>query len=200
MALTTIEVESVRFHLGYGNIGLDASPYTPDGYYTLLQDVLIPNLSTGAQTTTSTTVPGAAVTTVTPAAMTDIVVNARLVVDVGPSVEIVTVRSVTLTTFSAYFARSHSGSYPIALLSGESRLRMLLNQADAAWQALQDESIGSTAGLKQVDKGDVEWFPGFQVLQDRLAHYKAIVAQIASLLRVDAVGTAAYGPSITSVY
>lgn len=201
MAISDIEVESVRFHLGYGNIGLDASPYTSDGYLTLIRDVLIPNLSTGAETTTSTSVTAGTTASVTPAAMTDIVVNARIVVDVGPDVEIVTVRSVTLTTFSASFARAHTGTYPLALLSGQSRLRLLLGQADAAWQAMQDPSVGATAGLKQVDKGDVEWFQGFQVLEDRLAHYRAIVSQIASLLRLcPAEDSCGGGSQILSVY
>lgn len=200
MAISDIEVESVRFHLGYGNIGLDASPYTSDGYLTLIRDVLIPNLSTGAQTTTSTGVLGGATATVTPAAMTGILVNSKIVADVGPDAEIVTVRSVTLTTFSAFFARAHTGSYPLALLSGEARLRLLLGQADAAWQALQDPSVGATAGLKQVDKGDVEWFQGFQVLEDREAHYRAIVSQIGSLLRVCPVVDSCGGAQTLSVY
>ena len=61
---------------------------------------------------------------------------------------------------------------------------MLLHRAEQTWQAMQDPSVGATAGLKQVDKGDVEWFQGFQVLKDRLSHYKAIVSQISSLVRV----------------
>lgn len=119
---------------------------------------------------------------------------AKLVVDVGEDSELVTVRSVTATTFTAKFLKAHpSSGYPVALMGGHARLRLLLGQADTAWQALQDPSVGATAGLKQVDKGDVEWFQGFQVLKDRLNHYKAIVMQISSLVRVapcwDSVGS-----------
>jgi hypothetical protein len=69
-------------------------------------------------------------------------------------------------------------------MSGLARLRYLLHRADQAWQAMQDTAIGATAGLKQVDRGDVEWFGSFQVLKDRLDHYRAIVNQISSLVRV----------------
>jgi len=197
--ITDTEVESIRFHLGYGNIGLDASPYAEAGYLVLIRDILIPNLSTAAQTSTSSSVPANATSSVTPASMTEIVANARIVVDVGPDAEIVTVRSVTATTFSAFFTRAHAGSYPLALLSGESRLRWLLGQADTAWQAMQEPSVGATSGLKQVDKGDVEWFEGFQVLSDRLAHYRAIVAQIGSLIGVPMKDTTG-GGCMASVY
>lgn len=197
MAITDTEVESIRFHLGYGNIGLGAEPYTSDGYLTLIKDVLIPNLSTAPATSSASPIT-AGNATVTPVAMTGIVANARLVVDVGSEVEIVAVRSVTISAFTALFTKSHFAGVPLAVLSGEARVRMLLNQADTAWQAMQDPSIGATAGLKQVDKGDVEWFQGFQVLKDRLAHYQAIVMQLASLLGVAAVNSCT--PLQTSVY
>lgn len=184
MALLDSEVESLRFHLGYGNIDVGAYPYTPDGFKELFRDVVAPNLTGDTETTVSGSVAAGAVASVTPASMTGIAAYARLVVDVGDDAEIVTVRSVTVTAFSARFAKAHNGSWPVALLGGQARLRLLLGQADTAWQAMQDPSVGSTAGLKQVDKGDVEWFQGFQVLKDRLSHYRAIVAQISSLVRV----------------
>lgn len=184
MAITSSEVESLRFHLGYGNVGVGAYPYTPDGFKELFEQVIGPNLTGDTETSATSSTTAGAVATVTPASMTGIVAYARLVCDVGDDAEIVTVRSVTATTFSARFAKAHAGSWPIALLGGQARLRLLLGQADTAWQAMQDASVGSTAGLKQVDKGDVEWFQGFQVLKDRLSHYRAIVGEISSLVRV----------------
>lgn len=195
MAITDSEVESLRFHLGYGNIGLGTSAYSPDGFKELFRDVVAVYLTGDTETTATGAITAGAVATVTPAAMTGIVAYARLVVDVGDDAEIVTVRSVTLTTFSARFSKTHATGYPVAVLGGQARLRLLLNQADAAWQAMQDPSVGSTAGLKQVDKGDVEWFQGFQVLKDRLSHYRAIVSQISSLVRVEPIGASSGGGS-----
>lgn len=200
MAISDSEVESLRFHLGYGNINVGAYPYTPDGFKELFKDVVAPNLTGDVETSSVTPITGGNVATVTPLSMTGIVTNARLVVDVGDDAEIVAVRSVTVTAFSARFAKAHSAGYPVALLGGQARLRLLLGQADTAWQALQDPSVGSTAGLKQVDKGDVEWFQGFQVLKDRLSHYRSITAQISSLVRVPMCGEQGRGRQELEAY
>lgn len=188
MALTSSEVESLRFHLGFGNVGTGAYPYTPDGFQAVFEQVIAPNLTGSTETTATTAITAGSTTTVTPVSMTGIVVHAALVVDTGPAAELVQVRSVTLTAFTAAFVNDHpSSGYPVALMGGHARLRWLLTKADAAWAALQDATIGDTAGLKQVDKGDIEWFPGFEVLKNRREHYAAIVEQISSLVRVEPV-------------
>lgn len=185
MAISDPEKESLRFHLGYGNLDFGAYPYTPDGFKELFEQVIQPNITGGAETSATTAIAAGSTVVVTPLAMTSIVANARLVVDVGDDAEIVAVRSVTLTTFSAKFTKAHPVSgYQIALLSGQARLRLLLNQADAAWQAANSMAVGAVAGLKSVDKGDVVWFEGFQVLKDRLTQYKSIVMSLSSLVRV----------------
>jgi hypothetical protein len=200
MALSTSEVESLRFHLGFGNISVDAYPYTADGFQALFEQVIAPNLTGSTETTATTAITAGTSATVTPASMTGIVPYAKLVVDVGDDVELVVVRTVTATTFSAKFTKAHpAAGYPIALMGGHARLRMLLNQADVAWQAMQDASIGATAGLKQVDKGDVEWFPSFQVLKDRTKHYHSIIDQIGMLVRVTPLHTGA-GSQTISIY
>jgi hypothetical protein len=181
-SITAAELESLRTHLGYGAVN-DAHPYTADGFQALFEQVIGPNLTSGAETQTGFSI-AAGTSAVTPDSMTSIVTGARLVVDVGEDSEIVTVRSVTPTTFTARFAKPHPIGTPIAVLGGLQRLRLLLHTADQAWQAMQDQSIGSTAGLRQVDRGDVVWFEGFHVLKDRLAHYRSIVAQLSSLVRV----------------
>jgi hypothetical protein len=185
MSLSTTELDSLRFHLGYGNISVGAEPYTPDTFYEVFNSVVSPYLSTGTETSATTAVTAGATTTVTPASMTGISAYTQLVIDVAEQAEVVMVKAVTATTFTAYFTKAHAASgYPIATLAGVGRLRILLHQADAAWQATLSPEVGATAGLKQVDKGDVEWFQGFQVLSGRLDHYKAIVASISSLVRV----------------
>lgn len=189
MALTSSELESLRYHLGFGNIGLGVSMYTPDGFKELFDNIIGPYLTGDTETTATTTIVAGTNVTVTPVSMTGIVPYAKLVIDVGDDVELVMVRSVGVTAFTAKFAKAHpSTGYPVAVMGGHARLRLLLNQADNAWQAMQDPAVGATAGLKQVDKGDVEWFQGFQVLKDRLRHYREIINQISSLVRVAAVG------------
>jgi hypothetical protein len=181
-SITASELESLRTHLGYGAVN-DAYPYTADGFQALFEQVIGPNLTSGAETQTGFGI-AAGSTAATPDNMTGIVTGARLVIDVGDDAEIVTVRATTPTTFSARFTKPHPINTPIAVLGGLQRLRLLLHQADQAWQAMQDQSVGSTAGLRQVDRGDVVFFEGFQVLKDRLSHYKAIVAQLSALVRV----------------
>lgn len=197
-SISTAEVESLRTHLGYGSLGI-GTPYTPDGFQELFHDVIAAYLTTGPETEAVFGF-NAGDSQVTPYAMTGIVPYAKLVVDVGADVEIVSVRSVTPTRFVARFARAHSVGTPIAVMSGTARLRLLLGQADAAWQALQDPSVGATAGLKQVDKGDVEWWAGYRVLKDRLQHYRAIVSQLSSLVRVEPVWPASSTSPALEVY
>ena len=194
MALSDSEIESLRYHLGYGNIGLGVSMYTPDGFKLLFDDIIAPYLTGDTETTATTAITAGSSVTVTPVSMTDIVPYAKLVVDVGDDVELVMVRSVSVSAFTAKFAKAHPASgYPVALMGGHARLRLLLNQADVAWQSMQDASVGATAGLQSVDKNDVVWFGGFQVLKDRLKHYYAIIDQISSLVRVARVGSGTSG-------
>jgi hypothetical protein len=188
--LTTAEVENLRFHLGYGNLQVGAYPWTPDGFFELFTNVIKPYLSTGPETSATTPVDasaGAIVAVVTPVDMTGIDVNVRLIVDNGEDTEVVVVKAVTATTFAARFALSHAGSgYPIAVETGTSRLRWLLHQADRTHQAMLSPMVTATAGLKSVDKGEVEWFGPTAVLRSVLAQYQTIVDQISRLVRVPA--------------
>jgi hypothetical protein len=187
VALSTAEGESLRFHLGYGNVGVGAYPYTPDGFKELFEQVIAPNLTGDTETTATTAVTAGRNATVTPVSMTGITVNARLVVDVGDDAEIVVVKAVTATTFSAKFALAHPASgYPVALLGGQARLRLLLHRADQAWEALQNGDIGETTGLKKVD--EVEFYQGMWLERGKLAQYRIIVGQLSSLTRVQPVG------------
>jgi len=192
--LTDAEVESLRFHLGYGQIGLGAYPSTPDGFYELFHDVIQPYLTSGEETSSTTAIVAGAAT-VTPLSMTGIAVHAQLVIDVGDLAEIVVVKSVTATTFTAVFAFAHPASgYPIAVLSGVSRLRMLLWLADKAWGLIQSGSSSSsssllTGGLKKVD--EIEWHPSgstMTTMQSYVANYRNILALISSLVRVPIFG------------
>lgn len=187
MALTDAEIQSLRHHLGYGNVSTGAYPYTPDGFYELFTSVISPNLQTGAETTSATATTAGASTAIVVEASTGIVAYARLVIDVGDQAEIVTVKAVSGLNVTAYFTIAHSGTYPVAVESGVSRLRMLLHRADAAWQALTSGKMFSGAGIKQVD--EVHFFDpksggaSAQLAGTRKA-YEAVVWEISSLVRV----------------
>lgn len=189
MTLTASEMDSLRHHLGYGNIAVGAEPYTPDTFFEVFNAIVSPYLSTGNETSASATIAAGASATVTPASMTGIATYGQLVVDADGAAEVVVVKATTSTTFTASFQKAHSGTYPIATMSGKARLRLMLREADAAWASLMSQDIGAQAGLKSVDKGDVEWFGGRSgqgnaVLSGRAEHYRSIVWGIANLVQV----------------
>lgn len=183
MALTTAEQESLRFHLGYGNIGAAGAPYTPDGYLEIIDQVVSANLSTGTETSATTSVSANSTTTVTPAAMTGIAANVSLVVDVGDEAEVVVVKAVSGSTFTAKFEKAHTtAGYPISTMCGVARCRMMLWDADKAWGKLQELGIVSRAGIKRAD--EVEFFGKGSYLDERKSHYIGIVSSLASLVQV----------------
>lgn len=183
MALSTAEQESLRFHLGYGNIGSAGAPYSPDGYQELIDQVVSENLSTGTETSATTAITAGSTTTVTPVAMTGITANVTLVVDVGDEAEVIVVKAVTGSTFSAKFDKAHtSAGYPISTMCGVARCRMLLWDADRAWGKLSELGIVSRAGIKQVD--EIEFFGGGTYLEERTSHYVNIVKSLSALVQV----------------
>jgi hypothetical protein len=185
MALTAGEVEALRRHLQYGNIGVGAYPNTPDGFYEVFYDVISPYLSTGTETSATTAITANTTATVTPVSMTGIAVYGRIIVDADEAAEVVTVKAVTASTFVAAFKKAHAASgYPIATDSGVARLRLLLNDADKAFATMTGSTITSSAGLKSVGRGAVEWFGAGAVLSSVQQQYRAILDQIASLVQV----------------
>ena len=193
------QVQALRFHLGYGNVSVGAYPYTPDGFYELFTTVIAPNLQSGNETSATTAITAGSIAVVTPVDMTGIATYVRLVVDVGPFVETVTVAAVTSLTFSAYFVNAHAASgYPIVMDSGVQRLRTLINAADTAWQRIQDAELGYIGGLKSTDKGDVVWQDTKRAnlpLDAARSQYEAIQKSLSALVRVDICGDEASGNS-----
>lgn len=191
-AVTTAEVEELRHHLGFGNVGLGGYPYTPDGYLQLFTQVIQPYLGTAPETTATTAVTASTIATVTPASMTGIAVGVRLHVDNGSDWEEVLVKAVTVSTFTARFEKAHTtAGYPILVSSGIARLRVLLQAASGAWAAIQSPDAVAGAGLRRVD--EIEWYPGLGTLGGAQAQYRAIVGMLGSLVRVDPVDTAGRG-------
>lgn len=188
MALVDAEIQSLRFHLGYGNVSTGAYPYVSDGWHEVFESVISPNLQDGAETTSATAVTAGSTTTITVASGTDLVSNARLVIDVGDNAEIVVARNVSGVSVTAYFVNAHTGTYPVALMSGIARLRMMLHAADKAWTHLQSSGLSTGAGVKKVD--EVEFFDPRSggksaQLAGARAHYESIVGDISSLVRVE---------------
>ncbi|MBU1008443.1 hypothetical protein KKA53_05195 [Candidatus Dependentiae bacterium] len=189
MPLTDVEIEDLRFHLGYGNVGIGAYPYTPDGFYELFHDVVAPNLTEGDATRSITPVLANTITVVTPLSMTGIVDNAQLVVDTGDDAEIVWVKTAAAITFAARFLKAHTADgYPIMVNSGVARLRVMLNEANKAWQYAMSDAISKVGNLKGIGRKEVEWWSikdsGGSAYDRAIEHYKGIVMQISSLVRV----------------
>lgn len=185
MTLSTAEIESLRYHLGWGNVGVAAYPYTPDGFFEVFSQVVSPHLSTATETTATTAITAGATATVTPVSMTDIVVGAQLVVDVGDAAEIVWVRSVAASTFTASFTLAHPASgYPVMLMCGKARLRYTLAVCDRLWTRMQSATVSGSLGIKQLGQGEIEWFGPSAVYQGLLTQYLGAVQSLSTITRV----------------
>lgn len=189
MALTDSEIQSLRVVLGYGAISTGAYPYTPDGFLEVFEQVVAPNLQSGTMTTSATAITAVGASTIVLVDATDIVARSRLIIDVGPDEETVVVRSVSGTSVSATFAKTHEAApYPVALESGESQLRSLLASAYAAREKLVSTNAIGVAGLAQAE--DIKWFQEGSggvaggVAGAQLRAYRQIVGQISDLVRV----------------
>lgn len=196
--LTTDEIENLRFHLGFGNLQVGAYPYTPDGFFELFTNIVQPYLSDASLTSSTTAIDasnGSLVVVVTPLDMTDIVMNQRLIVDNDDDAELVTVKAITGTTFTAKFKYSHgSTGYPVAVATGTSRIRYLLTRADKLHEAMFGDLVTAVAGLQSADKGEVVWIGRSSVLKAQYDQYRAIIGQIGSLIRVEPL-SGATGPA-----
>jgi len=183
--LTDAEIEELRWHLGWGNISVGGYPHTPDGYFEAIRNVVAEYLTTDEETSATTAITAASTTSVTPVSMTGIAANVRLLVDAGDEAELVVVKSVTASTFTAKFALAHASSgYPVAIYSGLARLRFLLHQANKAFTTLTGTEITNAAGLKSVGRGAVEWYGNNAKLEALQQHYRNVVMQLSSLVRV----------------
>jgi hypothetical protein len=187
MPATTAEIESLRYHLGYGNIGVGGYPYTPDGFKELFDQVVGPSITDGAETTSVTAVTAAGIAVVTPASMTGISARIVLVVDVGADEETIEVRSATSTSFVARFAKAHAEpGWPLAVESGLTRLRSLLREARRLDGEIAGTATTETAGLKSVGRGAIEWYAG-GASAERVSQYIGVVNKLSSLVRVEPI-------------
>lgn len=151
MAFTDSEIARMRFELGYNVLGFDASPYI--GITSVFDSVIQSSALSGAATTSATSVSEA--TTPTPATIvvasaTDLAAGVRIVVDVDSRAETVTIQSVSSTNVTAIFSKAHSGTYPVAVESGETIAREILAQI----KELDSQTVSrlTASGIKKVDE------------------------------------------------
>lgn len=164
MALTTVELQRIRYELGYPNLDNAAEPYI--GIAAVFAAVIQPYLLGGAQTVSST--PVTAATTPTPQSLTllsatGFAAGDVVVVDVDARQERATIQSLSGATMTVQLSLTHTGSYPVVQEGAEAiirdilrELRLLANGMNGSAGAIS--SLRSRAGLKKVD--DVEFFGG----------------------------------------
>lgn len=105
-------------------------------------------------TLTAAIVAGAAAQAATPAAMTNIAVGSRLLIDDGqPTAEWVTVTAVSATTFSAVFAQNHAGGTTVKPNRG---LVVRLDQTGAGTAVSQDFTANGNVSIvgKPINLGE----------------------------------------------
>lgn len=191
MALTASELWRVRAELGYNTITVDAATYI--SYVAVFETILSQFVSTGAATTSSTSVAaGAGLVTLTVASAANIHVFDRIAVDVDSSQEISTVRSVSGSAITCYLSKAHAGTYPVIVEAGESIVRDLLGKIGAV-KAEMATTMGEGA-LKKVD--ELEWYntttSTFGSLGNQLNYWReelAAVLGIPSMWNVRATGS-----------
>ncbi len=157
MPLTTAEVERIKFELGYNLITV-GQPYI--GTSSLFEQVIQPYLSSGAATTSDTSVTGDG----TPQAITlddatDFTAGARVTVDVDALAEACTIRSVDGSDIVLVLRKTHTGTYPVAQDGGDTIVREKLSEI---WTARVTRGKAQGRGALKAITGDVEWYDSGQ--------------------------------------
>lgn len=200
MALTASEVARLKNHLGYNVLSNGAQPYI--GIATIFEQVIQVYLTGGAITTSTTAVTAATSptpATLTLASATGFTAGDVCIVDVDSREERATIQAVSGSTITLLLSLAHSGTYPVVVEGPEALVRSVLKKADAAWSALN--SATSTAGLKQVDNGGVEWFGShegglIQSLRSQLNYWRDELASLLGIVRLNKRG----GGGMVSLY
>ncbi len=157
MALLDSEIARIKWHLGYNLLSVGATPYI--GVAAVFEQVIQVYLEGTASTTSTTSVSAAT----TPAPVTLTLLSAtgfnpsdKVVIDVDSRQERVTVQSVAGSTISVILTKAHSGTYPVSVEGPDTIVRDILQRCDDAWSAYS--TALSSAGLKQLGQGEIEWF------------------------------------------
>lgn len=178
MTLNTSEITRVKHELGFNMLLVGAEPYVTVTRY--FEQVAVPNLIAGVDTTSSTSV--SAVTsptavTLTLASGTGILAFDTVVVDVDSAQETVTVQAIVGNSLTVILSKAHSGTYPVEVEGGVSLVRNYLAKLRRISNRI--DLFGARAGIKSLDKEDLVFFgaahehSGFRTLRDMQTHFRA---------------------------
>lgn len=167
MALLQSEVWRLKAELGYNVLNVTASPYI--GISSLVEQVIVPALTAGTITTSSTSVQASTDPTVRPvtlASATGFEVGQVIVLDVDDAQETATAQSLSGSTVSVRLSLAHSGTYPVTVEGPESIIREDLKRIRAVKRELA-ATFGEGA-LKKVDEVEFYQLPQGQSRFDLL--------------------------------
>ena len=180
--LTQGELQRIKHELSINQLTVGAEPYV--GITRYFEQIVLPNLYSGA-VTTSATVVAASPTVPTPVSLTvasavGISMFDHVLVDVDVAQELATVQAVAGSLVTVQLAKAHGGGgpYPIEVESGQSLIRTYLNYLRKIADRIH--RFGARAGVKKAD--EVEFFGGahgraaeangFQTLGQMQQHFR----------------------------
>jgi hypothetical protein len=181
LALLDAEIARCKAELGYNLIGV-GQPYI--GTSALFEQVIQVYLGAGATTTSSTSVTGDGTPkSITLADADGFDSGARVVLDVDGRQEKVTVQSLSGTTLTALFAKTHSGTYAVTVEGGESLVREKLGEI---WTARVNRGKSQGRGALKAIVGDVEWYDsGMTAFASGSAELDVLRDELGALLGVE---------------
>jgi len=163
MALTSAEIQELKYELGQSVLGIGADPYV--GIRAVFDQVVLPYLLSGAITTCSVAV--VASSTPQPVALllasaTGFAAGNSVVIDVDSRQEQATVESISGSTITCLLSFAHAGTYPVTVDGGEAIVRNILRKLRLISQLM--EKGFTRAGIKKVD--EIEFFDRMTVHRD----------------------------------
>jgi hypothetical protein len=157
MALSDTEIDRIRYHCGYNLLEAGAELYV--GNVHAVFDTVIQTYARTSPATTSDTAVVAAATptpsTLTLADGTGFDALERVVIDVDSRSEVATVQYRTVNDVTLLLSLAHTGTYPVAVYSGEAQIRFLLNKCEELETRGGSSGTQGAAGLQRVDE---VWF------------------------------------------
>lgn len=188
MSLRNDEIVRLKRATGFNVVGIGAEAYALEGYVALFDRAIQPYLidpSTTSTTTIAASSSGSVATiTLTLASNPTIAGNSvqslaftqgsTVTVDVGPFIETAVILSLSGLVATMQLALAHGpAAYPIVVTGAEAELRKLLARFDNVESVMASDA--DTAGVEQIDKGDVRFFPsarGSRGRFDELMHQR----------------------------
>ena len=200
MALLDSELARIKGHLGFHLLRVGATPYI--GVAAIFEQVIQPYLNGGAATTCATTVTAATASTpvtLTLASATGFTAGDPVIIDVDSRQERATVQAVSGSTITVLLSLAHTGTYPVTVEGGESIVRSILKQCDAAWTAYSE--VLTSAGLESLGNGEIVWAVEGRnsrptMLKRTLDHWRGELASALGIARMNGGG----GGTMTTLY